>query len=148
LAAPSPPVTPFKDALFVPPVKQPETQALVPGPNPAAHQRYMEFEPKKFYVNSEQEICWVYHSDDKYKKGSWSWGIDGLTPGPTFHARYGEPILVRRVNELPPEGKAHVKFALPSTTRHLHNGHTASESDGFPDDWIEPGEFWDHHYGN
>jgi len=30
----------------------------------------------------------------------------------------------------------------------LHNGHTASESDGNPQDWIDPGEFWDHHYGN
>ncbi|MGH7340211.1 MAG: multicopper oxidase family protein, partial [Candidatus Rokuibacteriota bacterium] len=31
---------------------------------------------------------------------------------------------------------------------HLHNGHTASESDGNPQDWIDSGEFWDHHYGN
>jgi hypothetical protein len=23
-----------------------------------------------------------------------------------------------------------------------------SESDNFPQDWIDPGEFWDHHYGN
>jgi FtsP/CotA-like multicopper oxidase with cupredoxin domain len=71
-----------------------------------------------------------------------------MTPGPTYHARYGEPILVRRVNDLPPVGISKVGFALPSTTSHLHNGHTASESDGNPQDWIDAGEFWDHHYGN
>jgi FtsP/CotA-like multicopper oxidase with cupredoxin domain len=36
----------------------------------------------------------------------------------------------------------------PSATSHLHNGHTASESDGNPQDWIDSGEFWDHHYAN
>ena len=99
------------------------------------------------------------------------------SPGPTFRARYGEPILVRRANmlpeildddarwnfrtgETPPPPTAlprffgerplrrNVKFALPSTTSHLHNAHTASESDGHPNDWINPGEYWDHHYGN
>jgi FtsP/CotA-like multicopper oxidase with cupredoxin domain len=37
---------------------------------------------------------------------------------------------------------------MPSSTVHLHNGHTASESDGIPQDFTMPGEFWDHHYGN
>ena len=81
------------------------------------------------------------------------WGFQGhgtppSSPGPSYAARYGEPVLVRRFNELPPVGHAQVRFALPSTTTHLHNGHTASESDGNPQDWIDPGEFWDHHYGN
>ena len=71
-----------------------------------------------------------------------------MTPGPIFHARYGEPVLVRMINDLPPVGTSKVTFALPSTTIHLHNGHTASESDGNPQDWIDSGEFWDHQYGN
>ena len=58
------------------------------------------------------------------------------------------PILVRRFNDLPPVGVSQVTFALPSTTTHLHNAHTASESDGSPQDWIDSGEFWDHHYAN
>lgn len=94
--------------------------------------------------------------------------FEASSPGPTFHARYGEPIIVRRYNALPemlndddiqkmlatggkPElsgVRTNIKFALPSTTSHLHNGHTASESDGHPNDWINPGEYWDHHYGN
>lgn len=96
---------------------------------------------------------------------SYTWGFENIwidekdtiqmhtgSPGPTFKAHYGEPILVRRINDLPEigshEGYARLKFALPSTTTHLHNAHTASESDGFPNDWINPGEYWDHHYGN
>ncbi len=55
---------------------------------------------------------------------------------------------MRRYNDLPPVGHAKVGFGLPSTTSHLHNAHTASESDGNPVDWIDSGEFWDHHYGN
>lgn len=69
-----------------------------------------------------------------------------VTPGPTFNVRYGEAILVRRMNELPMVGYHKVKFALPSTTMHRHNGHQASESDGNPSDWIDTGDFWDHHY--
>ena len=30
----------------------------------------------------------------------------------------------------------------------MHNAHTASESDGYPNDWLNPGEYWDHHYAN
>lgn len=149
LATPSPPATPFKAELFVPPVMQP-VATLDPPPDPRAHQRYDEFPPQKLYALHEQEFRWRYHPDPPYGNdgGSWSWGFNGSTPGPIFHARYGEPILVRRFNDLPPVGISNVTFALPSTTSHLHNGHTASESDGSPQDWIDTGEFWDHHYAN
>ncbi len=161
LATPSPPATPFKAPLFVPPIMQPVAK-LDPPPDPRAHQRYAEFPPQKLYEIHEQEFVWSYHPDPPYgdgsptwatdgppwKTGSGSWGFNGSTPGPTYHARYGEPILVRRYNDLPPVGVSKATFALPSTTSHLHNGHTASESDGSPQDWIDTGEFWDHHYPN
>jgi FtsP/CotA-like multicopper oxidase with cupredoxin domain len=143
---PSPETTPFVAELFVPPIKQPTTKPLDPPPNANAHQRYSEFRPKKFYEIHEQEFLWKYHPEPPYDKGSWSWGFDGMTPGPTYHVNYGEPILVRRYNDLPPVGRANVKFAMPMTTSHLHNGHTASESDGYPMDHIGSGQFWDHHY--
>lgn len=142
---PSPKSTPFVADLFIPPIKQPVPR-LDPPPDPRAHQRYDEYPPKKFYEIHEQEFLWKYHPEAPYDKGSWSWGFDGMTPGPTYHARYGEPILVRRYNDLPPLNQRHVTFALPQTTNHLHNGHTASESDGYPMDWIDPGKYWDHHY--
>ncbi len=140
-------------------------------PLPAAHQRFFEHRPQKFYVLREREFQWQFHTG--YGNKSWNWGYETISiasdnsphysrgystgtyassPGPTFHAKYGEPILVRRINALPEvgtnPGNANLRFALPSTSTHLHNGHTASESDGFPGDWINPGEYWDHHYGN
>ncbi len=48
---PSPPVTPFTTPLFVMPIARPVPfRALNPPPDPAAHQRYEEFLPKKFYI--------------------------------------------------------------------------------------------------
>ena len=73
------------------------------------------------------------------------WGFNGNVPGETFHARYGEPVMIRRYNQLPAD---HVGFALPSFTTHLHNLHHASESDGMPWDWVDPGYFWDYHHVN
>lgn len=143
--APSPKVRPFVADLYIPPVKQ-SVPNLAPAPDPSAHQRYNEFPPKKFYKIEEQEFLWQYHPDPPYNQKSVSWGFDGATPGPTYHVRYGEPILVRRVNNLPALGTGKVNFAMPFTTSHLHNGHTASESDGYPMDFIRPGHYWDHHY--
>ena len=145
LSRPSPPSKPFSMQLFVPPIKTP-VPSLDPPPDPRAHQLWDEYPPKKLYTIYEQEFRWVYHSDPPYNAGSWGWGFDGTTPGPTYYACYGEPILVRRFNNLPPVGLSKVTFALPSTSSHLHNFHTAAESDGYPEDWIDSGEFWDHHY--
>lgn len=150
--APSPEARPFVAELFLPPVMQP-VASLSPPPDPRAHQRYAELPPRKLYEIRETELQWQYHPDPPYAAGSWSWGFQAgslppSTPGPTYQARYGEPVLVRRINDLPTIGHANVSFALPSTTSHLHNAHTASESDGNPVDWIDSGEFWDHHYAN
>ncbi len=167
----SPPAEPYKAELFVPPIMQPfDESEMQPGPVPSAHQRYNDFKPQKFYQIFEQEFRWNYHPDPPYtvmkggqSLGSYSWGFHsprvkptGLnafephasTPGPTYFAKYDEPVLARIYNDLPTLGHARASFALPSTAIHLHNGHTASESDGNPQDWIDPGEFWDHHYGN
>src|SRR5947209_4482303 len=85
LSRPSPPSRPFVTPLFVPTIKQPVSK-LVPAPDPSAHQRYEEYPPQKFYEIHEQEFLWRYHIDPPYDKGSWSWGFDGMTPGPTYHA--------------------------------------------------------------
>jgi FtsP/CotA-like multicopper oxidase with cupredoxin domain len=73
------------------------------------------------------------------------WGYDGVFPGPLFHAKYGEPIMVRFYNELPPK---HVGFGIPSITTNQHNGHNASESDGYPGNYFDSGTCWDNHYPN
>lgn len=153
LSRPSPAAASFVTELFIPPVMGPVAK-LDPPPDPRAHQRWGDFTPKKFYEIFEREIIWQYHVQGPYAKGSLSWGFAGsknakaVTPGPMYREKYGVPVLVRRHNDLPPVGQSKVTWALPSTTSHLHNGHTASESDGNPQDWIDPGEFWDHHYAN
>ena len=147
IANPSPPVTPFTAPLNVMPIMQPvSVSALNPAPDPLRHQRYNEFLPKKYYIQNLGEIRWVYHPDPPYNQGSWAYGFDGITPGATLVTRYGEPVLVRRINNLPPVGMGNISFAMPSSTIHSHNGHQASESDGNPVDYTNPGEFWDHHY--
>src|SRR3989442_13094788 len=147
----SPPTPPFVAELPIPPVAQPVTTPLSPAPGVnsvageaprAPHQRWNEFLPQKFYEIHERE---AYHSFHPNLPPSKIWGFDGIFPGPTFHARYGEPIVVRFRNELPPN---HVGFGIPETTTHLHGGHIASESDGFPADFYASGLFKDNHYPN
>ena len=96
---PSPPTRPFIAPLFIPPIAQPVPEdTLTPRPNPGRHQRYGEFHPRKFYVQREQQFLWLYHPD---LPPTPTWGWDGVSPGATFHAYYGEPIFVRRYNDLP-----------------------------------------------
>jgi hypothetical protein len=79
------------------------------------------------------------------------WGFDDgqgvMSPGPTYAARYGIGQLTRNHNALPPLSQ-NGGVGMPSVTTHLHNGHTASESDGNPLDFFEIGHFYDQHYPN
>ena len=157
----SPPTPPFVVPLPVSPPKS--VAALDPAPSinsgvgevgRVAHQRWDEFLPKKFYALHVQEALHSFHPELPTQA---IWGYDGKLPGPTFVARYGEPALVRIYNDLPLN---HVGFGMPEISTHLHNGHTASESDGFPGDWYSvakvdprgflthPGRYKDHHYPN
>lgn len=150
----SPPVRWFTQPVFIPPkMVEADPSLFDPGPNNGRfrHQRFNEFAPQKYYVQQEVEGYWTYHPDldqlTEGKKGSLGWMFDGMLPGPTLVANYGEPVFLRRFNNLPPAEEAKITgFGYPSTTTHLHNAHVGSESDGFPMDFIEPGEFWDHHY--
>jgi len=146
---PSPEVIPFQDPLFVMPTAQPQpVESLDPPPDPMRHQRYDEFPPVKFYTEVQEQRRWQYSQQPPYDQGTWSMTMNGNVPGPTYKETYGEPVLVRRINNQPNIGEGPVNFTVPSTTIHLHNAHTASESDGIPMDYINPGEFWDHHYAN
>lgn len=161
VARPSPYAEPFKQPLFIMPeaseVWEVDEAELDPPHDPLRHQRFDEYPPKKFFVERLVQDRWVYHPDPPYNQGSWhlGWAIDAgssgrsfITPGATYKAFYDEPIFVRRINDNPPIGQGNVPFTLQSFTVHLHNAHTASESDGIPSDYFNPGEFWDHHYGN
>jgi FtsP/CotA-like multicopper oxidase with cupredoxin domain len=64
------------------------------------------------------------------------YGFNGTFPGPMINAEYGKPALVRFTNHLDenPLGLDRQDFGAPdwSFLTHLHNGHTAPESDGNP----------------
>jgi FtsP/CotA-like multicopper oxidase with cupredoxin domain len=141
LYQPSPPTRPFVAPLFIPPVLTRVSQnALQPPPDPTAHQAWSQFPPQKFYIENITAFNWRYHPD---LPATASIGFNGILPGPTIISKYGEPILVRRYNNLPPNMPGP---AFPGTSTHLHNFHTPSESDGNPLDYILSGQYRDHHY--
>ncbi|MBZ5608644.1 MAG: multicopper oxidase family protein [Acidobacteriia bacterium] len=62
------------------------------------------------------------------------WGYNGIFPGPTIEARHGRRVAVHLRNQLP----------VPIVT-HLHGGHTAPESDGYPTDLVLPASYTPSH---
>jgi FtsP/CotA-like multicopper oxidase with cupredoxin domain len=63
------------------------------------------------------------------------YGFNGTFPGPMINAEYTKPALVRFENHLDVDnGLPRQDFGAPnfSFLTHLHNGHTAAESDGNP----------------
>jgi FtsP/CotA-like multicopper oxidase with cupredoxin domain len=147
----SPPVSIYTQPLYIPPAMTPvDPASLSPPPNPARHQRFNDFPPVKFYVQHQTEGRWNYHDQltaiTSDGLGSLAWLWNGSTPGDTLVATYGEPVFVRRFNDLPSVEDALIPFGFPTVTTHLHNAHSASESDGNPMDFFESGDFWDHHY--
>ena len=89
------------------------------------------------------------------------WAFNGQFPGPMINNEYGKPSLVRFVNKLDenPDNLDPQDFGAPDRTflTHLHNAHTAPESDGNPhysmtagpyDKGYRPGEWVDNLYLN
>ena len=72
----------------------------------------------------------------RYLPKSTIYGFNGQFPGPMINAEYGQPALVRFVNKLGENEKGldRQDFGAPDYTflTHLHNAHTAPESDGNP----------------
>ncbi|MGH8760550.1 MAG: multicopper oxidase family protein, partial [Burkholderiales bacterium] len=171
---PSPPTLPWQIELATA-IDQLQPVVLDPAPmevaNAAAgeagrapHQRWNElyvaprqFPPIHYELSAKENPAWVFNPAYPPQR---IWGYEGntpgsTTPGPTIFARYGQPTIVRIHNRLP---QNHVGFGTPEISTHLHNMHTASESDGFPGDYYSatkagptlaaPGEFKDHLYTN
>jgi FtsP/CotA-like multicopper oxidase with cupredoxin domain len=148
----SPPTAPFSQPFTRMTVKQP-VATLNPAPTllpnvaggegrTIAHQAFNQFSPVKLYEVEQRLANIVTHPDLPLQP---LWGFDGLVPGPLYVERYGQPILVRNRNNLPPGNGG---FGKNIVTTHLHNGHTPSESDGNPCNNFGPGKFYDHHYPN
>ncbi|HEX2728150.1 MAG TPA: multicopper oxidase domain-containing protein, partial [Rubrobacteraceae bacterium] len=73
------------------------------------------------------------------------YGYDGLTPGPTIHARQGRKVVVRHINQLPEVSFANYRTW---TSVHLHGSASLPQYDGYASDITNPGEFKDYRYPN
>jgi FtsP/CotA-like multicopper oxidase with cupredoxin domain len=161
--AASPSTTPWVQPLMIMPQAVP-VPSLNPAPTIAPntgagesrtrnHQGFAQFPPNRFF-NVTQQAFQVSQSPNLPLQTVWGFndGTHLTSPGPTYASRYfassgAQSNLVRNHNALPPEGQ-NGGFGKPSVTTHLHNGHTPSESDGFPCDFFEIGHFYDQHYPN
>jgi FtsP/CotA-like multicopper oxidase with cupredoxin domain len=157
--AASPPTRSFVDPLPIMPTAS-SVPSLNPfptlSPNTAAgesrtrdHQLFNRFIQGATFYNVRQHAINVRQSPDLPVQTIWAFddGVHATSPGPTYVNHYGVPILVRNRNALPPVNQ-NGGFGIPSVTTHLHNGHTPSESDGFPCDFFEIGHFYDQQYPN
>jgi spore coat protein A len=88
---------------------------------------------------------------------TWVWGFNGISPGPTISAFRDEPLTVDWLNRLPSRHRLAVDHTLHGaganvpevrTTIHLHGGHVAAKDDGYPEDWITPGNRQRTYYPN
>ncbi|NNU43273.1 multicopper oxidase domain-containing protein [Ramlibacter sp. B156] len=117
-------------------------------------------EPLLYQLSARENPSWRFNGDNAYYPPQAIWGFSGgsgpaVTPGPTIHARYGQPIMCRIRNELPAFSTG---FGSPEICTHLHNMHTPSESDGFTGDFYSaskkgptlfaPGAYNDHFWPN
>ena len=165
----SPCTRPFAVPMPVPPVQQP-VAILNPSPakDPSSDPRegrklsHQQFEtlfqnperPVTMYEVRQQECLHSFHPDLPLQP---VWGFNGHSPGPVYHARYGRPVILRNWNLLPavsdkvPKDPAKAKvheFGCHYVSTHLHNGHTAPESDGNPRNFWKNGLFYDQCYAN
>ena len=76
------------------------------------------------------------------------WGFDGGMPGPTIAAERGRKVQIDWINKLPLRHRLATDHNISGSGRdvpevrtviHLHGGHVAANSDGYPDDWVTPG---------
>jgi FtsP/CotA-like multicopper oxidase with cupredoxin domain len=132
------PLTPWVDALPIPP----NTNVGGYSYDHADHQWSAKYDADASRCMS---IDMVEH-DHKFHRDllpSRVWSFDGTFGGPVHDAWYGKAFCFKLTNKLPTD---HVGYAQPETTSHLHNFHTATESDGGPWNWLKPGTSRVQHY--
>ncbi len=85
------------------------------------------------------------------------WGYQGTSPGPVIEARTGHPVSVEWINRLPNKHFLPIDHNLHGAEKdkpevravvHVHGAKTPPESDGYPEDWYEPGKSVTYRYPN
>ncbi len=101
------------------------------------------------FIPGKQTPVFVY-------RDAFNAGDPGMTPGPTFVVRYGEPVVVRNENHLtfdrnpgpPPGNTTNTTHHDHETSIHLHGTHCPAHCDGYPDFYVLAGETRDYYYPN
>ncbi|WP_158753496.1 multicopper oxidase domain-containing protein [Dyella sp. S184] len=135
----------FVDPLPVPPIARPAGQRAHPA-YPGQTLPYYRMEMRAFSARLHRDL-----------PPTPLWGYDGRSPGPTFEAVRGQPLLVEWVNALPTRhflpidhnihGAERAKPAVRTVT-HVHGARVPAGSDGYPEDWYASGHSALYHYPN
>lgn len=124
-------LTPFVDALKIPPVLTP----------------VMRGKTRLYTLTMKAGLAKV-HRD---LPTTVVWGFNGLYPGPTIKVVKGEPAIVRQINQVPDHNvmeTGHEEMDGMHPAVHLHGAHVHPLDDGHPREAIAPGGFRDYHYPN
>ena len=172
-----PTITPFVEPLVIPPVlPQRAVTELNPAPtnspnraiNPLTglpfegrtevHQSQDRFPPQAYFVTRMAANPNVIVHPALPAQTLWGFNLGGddfntdpaISPGPLIVTRYGTPTIVRRYNALPPANQ-NGGFGVPEVSTHLHNFHSAPDSDGGPCDPVKQrfffrGQYYDYFY--
>jgi FtsP/CotA-like multicopper oxidase with cupredoxin domain len=172
-----PPLAPFVEPLPILPVLPERSQAeLNPAPtvdpnraiNPDTglpfegrsepHQSRDRFPAQAFFETRMAANPNVKVHPDLPAQTLWGFNLGGsdlstdeaLSPGPVLVLHQGTPAVVRRVNALPAPAE-NGGFGVPEVSTHLHNFHSAPDSDGGPCDPVQQrfffrGQYYDYFY--
>ena len=117
-------------------------------------QFFNSYPPQKYFVERIRANPDFRITSDTNIPAQLIWGFNlggtvatdvGTFPGPTIVSHYQEPWLIRRFNELPTQSQ-NGGFGVPEMSTHLHNFHSAPESDGGPCRWFFRGQYFDYYF--
>jgi spore coat protein A, manganese oxidase len=128
---------PFVDPLPIPQLARPTGTRANPE-NPA--------EKIPYYRIAAREINVKVHRDLPPTR---MWSFGDSFPGPTIETQSGQGMIVDWMNQLPAHHFLPIDHTLHGAERslpevrsvvHLHGGRTPADSDGYPENWIVPGQ--------
>src|SRR5947209_377217 len=126
--------------------------SLRPGTD--CFQFFNQYAPQQYFVQRLRANPNFRFTSDTNIPAQTIWGFNtggssssdvATFPAPTVVTRYQQPWVVRRFNELPTQSQ-NLGFGVPEVSTHLHNFHTAPESDGGPCRWFFRGQYFDYYY--
>ena len=117
-------------------------------------QFFTQYPTQKYFVQRMRSNTTFRITSDTNIPAQTIWGFNlggsdvsdvATFPGPTIVTNYQQPWLVRRFNELPTQSQ-NGGFGVPEMSTHLHNFHSAPESDGGPCRWFFRGQYFDYYH--